>query len=157
SGEGQSASAFMLIGKSETHVTGVQLVARLVGPRLIQRPLEPGYHTIASTHQLSGLDPASIRAQDLMIVGAHQPAPILQHYGDAPPPPLPHDSGLRSHRELAARSGTEQPYAPSRRHALDPAARPVGEQHGRSFGDARSTSIADEIEPQLVQILEHTR
>src|SRR5262249_24458335 len=143
------------IGKSETHLTGVQLVARLVGARLIQRPLEPGYHAIASTHQLSGLDPASIGAQDLMIVGAHEPAPILQHYRDALPLTLHHHLGLRSHREAAVRSGTEQPYATSRGHALDPAARPVGEQHWRSFGNARGTPIADEIEPQLIQILEH--
>src|SRR5438105_2904714 len=134
-----------------------QLVTGLVGARLVDRRLGTGEDAVLSQHELVRPDPAPVRAENLVIRCAGEAPPVLKHERHALTLTLNHHFTLDSYHETALGVGAEYPGAPCERHALDAARSAVREQYRRTLRQAGSATVADEIEPNSREIIEHAR
>ena len=75
--ERQCAQAFMRCVHREGQVAHVQRVTGFVVTRLVQRDLKANHDAILAQYELVGTHPAPVRAEEFMIRGADQSAPVL--------------------------------------------------------------------------------
>ena len=150
--ERQRAQALMQCVHHERQVAHVQGITSFVVTRLIHGGLKANHYAILAQYKLIGTYPAPVRAEEFMIRGADQSAPVLQDERDALALALNHHLGLCRSAQPAIRSGSEQRCSASTRHLLDAPCGAVGKQYRRSLGKARGAAIAHQVEAQRLQV-----
>ena len=79
----QCAQAFMFSVHRERQFAHAQCITSFVVTGLIQRRLKANHDAILAQHKLVSAHPATVCAENLMVRGTDQRAPILQHKRDA--------------------------------------------------------------------------
>src|SRR5437764_1236099 len=130
----------------------MQRVTGFVVTRLVQRGLKANHDAILAQYELVGAQPASVRAEDLMVRGTDQRAPVLQGERDALALALNHHLSLPGCAQPAVCGGSEQRGSTSTRHLLDASCSAIGKQYRRSLGKAGGATVANQVEVQLLQV-----
>ena len=107
-------AATLVIGRhGEDPGSRLQLIARLILARLVERRLRPYQDAILVQHKLVGANPASIRTQDAMIGREREGAAVLEHDRYAVALALIHALGLHRHLQLAFSAGRKHSRPPT--------------------------------------------
>src|ERR1700724_2823294 len=132
----------------ERQVAHVQLITSFVVTGLVQRSLEANHDAILTRYELVSMHPTTVCAEDLMVWGTNQCAPVLQDDRDALALTLNQHLGLCRCAQPAVYSGSEYHGSASARHLLDAPCGAVGKQYRCSLGDAGGAAKADEVEAE---------
>src|SRR6266849_2221020 len=144
--ERQCAQALMRCVHPERQVAHVQRVTGFVVTRLVQRGLKANHDAILTQYELVGTHPAPVRAEEFMVRGADQRAPVLQGERDALALALNHHLGLCRCAQPAVLSESVQRCSASTRHLLDAPRGAVGKQYWRSLSNTGCAAIANQVE-----------